>query len=486
MKAMISAGLELQKAGDPMGAAQKFWSVCIAEDLGCVLYLKVAMQELYPVDLAAAAAQAMCIRGDATACTMAEEMQAKARPTEARKAFVAEFLADVLKAQALDAEIAGLEENQRALEDSLRETDAKARDIAQQKRAAQAKVRELKEARREEERKREIAKFEMELLGAIVAVGEASLEGDISAVMGLAEAACPRQTSPDVLQSIELNASAGSAWTPEIARTDIGSACFQVGKAYAAQGNRPEALAFQTVACELGLSDGCHRGLELVAATASAERDAESAFRLARLTLALPTDAETWIDAPGMASLLGSTAHQAHVHGRAEEGLSFADYALELDPDNPDARFARGQIRLTALGDPQGAVEDFTSFVRARPGKAGGMFLRARAHQAIGEERKAYRDYAAALALIPDHTEARQGRAYLGLRLGHYATVRQDYTYLIDRTDPDRGAPTKAAEVAPALRVYYWNRGQAREALGDLAGARKDKAAAARWEAHGG
>ncbi len=181
---------------------------------------------------------------------------------------------------------------------------------------------------------------------------------------------------------------------------------------------------------------------------------------------------------------------------------AIADYsqALRLDPRNAGTYRNRGIARGRSR-DAQGALADFNQAIRLDPKLSDAYSDRGTEYQKMGEYKKAIDDYTTAIQLDPQSALAYSNRAAARCQVGDYEGAIADCDAAI-RFDPDRAAAYNNrayahlkrgeyelaeiyAQMAIQLRphgYFYNNRGQARGALGDHAGAVADLREALRLE----
>jgi serine/threonine-protein kinase len=158
---------------------------------------------------------------------------------------------------------------------------------------------------------------------------------------------------------------------------------------------------------------------------------------------------------------------KSHLLGRLDDALADYDAAVLLTPSLYAAWYNRGQLHLTR-GDFAAALHDFNEAVRLAPQKPGILFQRGYARERSGDKDGALLDYNEVLALATDHLAARARRGQIRFARGDAPGAEADFTHVI------AGDPTSV----PA----YVNRGNARQVLGDLPGAIKDYTEALRLD----
>ncbi len=84
-----------------------------------------------------------------------------------------------------------------------------------------------------------------------------------------------------------------------------------------------------------------------------------------------------------------------------KEVITDFDKAIQADPKNPDAWYARGFDILSHGSDLDPAVEDFNKAIELNPKFAKAYLMRGRAYAAIGDKDKAKADHDKALELEP-------------------------------------------------------------------------------------
>lgn len=138
---------------------------------------------------------------------------------------------------------------------------------------------------------------------------------------------------------------------------------------------------------------------------------------------------------------------------------------LIADSFNARAYHNRGVARR-AIGDLDGAIDDFTRSIRMAPDMAQVYINRGNAYQLKGEFGLAIADYNRAIAVEPGSASAYNNRGLARRNQGHLQEALADFD--------------KAIDLKPDSAEAYNNRGAARYESGNLTGAMEDFNAAIR------
>lgn len=84
-----------------------------------------------------------------------------------------------------------------------------------------------------------------------------------------------------------------------------------------------------------------------------------------------------------------------------QEAMAAYDKAIQDDPKNPEAYYARGFAVLSHGENMFPAVEDFNRAIELNPKYARAYLMRGRAYEALGDTDKAKADHAKAVELEP-------------------------------------------------------------------------------------
>jgi tetratricopeptide (TPR) repeat protein len=84
------------------------------------------------------------------------------------------------------------------------------------------------------------------------------------------------------------------------------------------------------------------------------------------------------------------------------EALAEYDKAIQDDPTNAEAYYARGFAQLSHGDAMLKAIEDFTKAIELNPAYARAYLMRGRAYEAVGDREKAEADQAKAVELEPN------------------------------------------------------------------------------------
>jgi tetratricopeptide (TPR) repeat protein len=142
-----------------------------------------------------------------------------------------------------------------------------------------------------------------------------------------------------------------------------------------------------------------------------------------------------------------------------EKAKSDYDMSLRLEPDNPGLHLARGVVRYH-LSDLMGAIDDYDMAIKLDKNNSAAYYNRAMLRGYIGDDNRAIEDYSIVLQLEPSNNFALLNRALLFVQTGNYYAAVSDLTRIIDEY--------------PEFPVAYYARAEAKAALGDKAGAKKD------------
>jgi len=84
------------------------------------------------------------------------------------------------------------------------------------------------------------------------------------------------------------------------------------------------------------------------------------------------------------------------------EAIADYDQAIEDDPNNAEAYYARGFAQLSHGDAMAKAISDFTKAIELKPDYARAYMMRGRAYEALGRREEAEADHAKALELNPE------------------------------------------------------------------------------------
>jgi tetratricopeptide (TPR) repeat protein len=135
------------------------------------------------------------------------------------------------------------------------------------------------------------------------------------------------------------------------------------------------------------------------------------------------------------------------------------DWAVQVDPDDGDARLCRGVVR-TKLGDYPGAIADLNHLLRQDPNRAEGYRNRAKARLALG-------DRAGAMADLDRAAAAGDQDPLLHVARGEVLQASGQYVEAI-------AAYGKAIEADPACAIAHLGRASSFVRLEDLKAATED------------
>ncbi|MEA5583202.1 tetratricopeptide repeat protein [Nodularia harveyana UHCC-0300] len=100
-----------------------------------------------------------------------------------------------------------------------------------------------------------------------------------------------------------------------------------------------------------------------------------------------------------------------------ESAIAYCNQALELKPNNFDVYNERGACRY-ALGDKQGAIDDYTQAIKINPYSAKAYYSRGLAHSDLRDKQNAIDDYTQAIKINPNYTDAYYSRGFAHSELG--------------------------------------------------------------------
>ena len=144
---------------------------------------------------------------------------------------------------------------------------------------------------------------------------------------------------------------------------------------------------------------------------------------------------------------------------RAAE-LAAVDAKLRDHPDDPDALFDRGWLRLRMAKNPE-AIADLERGLRLRPDDPDALFLLAEAHSQTGNQPAMRATLEKYLVCSSDDLDARATKGQVALQLGRLQEAADDFTKVLD-VDPGRG-PARLRRAEVELRL-----GKLQEALADV------------------
>ncbi|HCA88594.1 MAG TPA: hypothetical protein DEQ61_25930 [Streptomyces sp.] len=163
---------------------------------------------------------------------------------------------------------------------------------------------------------------------------------------------------------------------------------------------------------------------------------------------------------------LARVSYAWELRGDLDRARKLMRRALNAAGSRGDSTFARYHLALLALndGDPEAALREARTGLRAAPGDPTLLEARARAQAALGHESQAVKDYEAAIARVPQpsyvlalgdlhqsqgHTKRAEARYALyrdQVRLFEAAGVAADAETVLFETD--HGSPRRAVELA--------------------------------------
>jgi len=135
---------------------------------------------------------------------------------------------------------------------------------------------------------------------------------------------------------------------------------------------------------------------------------------------------------------------------------SLADYAalIVLEPDNPQWLKNRGDLREMTPENQQGAVDDYTAYLKKTPGSVDVYSARGRACDRLGKYDLAVLDFDQALKLKPGDDAILYWRGLAKMHLGNPQAALRDYTAALD-ANPNKPVYFKdRAEAYVELKQY--------------------------------
>jgi tetratricopeptide (TPR) repeat protein len=146
-------------------------------------------------------------------------------------------------------------------------------------------------------------------------------------------------------------------------------------------------------------------------------------------------------------------------HSRDAEAIPLLNKAIGIRPNLTEALMARGRA-LLHLHQTEAAINDFSAVIRIDPQNEWAYYSRAECNAARERYDLALADYNRALHLNPKNQFALGGRGVVFLKQKNYAKAIDDLT--------------EATRINPRWDFAYHKRSEAKEAIGDTAGAKAD------------
>ena len=154
-------------------------------------------------------------------------------------------------------------------------------------------------------------------------------------------------------------------------------------------------------------------------------------------------------------------------NGMYKLAIKYYDAALKRNPDLAITYSRRGYTK-DALGDYEGAIEDYTTAIELNP-NVGAYYNRGNAKRHLGDDKGAIADYDTVITLNPEDVSAYYNRGNIKRKIRDYVGAIADYNSVIKLNPED---------------VYaYKNRGTAKQALGQYEEAEADLARAKELDA---
>ena len=108
------------------------------------------------------------------------------------------------------------------------------------------------------------------------------------------------------------------------------------------------------------------------------------------------------------------------------EAIADYDMAIHLDPDDPQAYFNRGLVRMELQGQHEDALADFDKVIDLNPNNADAYNNRGGVKIILERHDEALADYDEAIRLNPEHVLAYYHRGILKKHLGRIDEATQD------------------------------------------------------------
>src|SRR5262249_50183992 len=122
--------------------------------------------------------------------------------------------------------------------------------------------------------------------------------------------------------------------------------------------------------------------------------------------------------------------------GQYENAVTDYSRAIELKPQDPDLRVARGDVYCDHLKQYARAIEDFSRAIDLHPKLTYAWYNRGWAHGEWGRYENAVTDYSRAIELMPDKLKARMARGAVYCdHLKEYDKAIEDFNQVI-KMDP--------------------------------------------------
>jgi tetratricopeptide (TPR) repeat protein len=157
---------------------------------------------------------------------------------------------------------------------------------------------------------------------------------------------------------------------------------------------------------------------------------------------------------------LKTTGLELVKRGDPQAALEEFNQAVELEPDNPEAHYNRGNVHYD-LGNYQAALEDYDRTLELSPNKINAFYNRGLTHYELENYPEAIADFTRAIDANPNDADAYYKRGLVYYELLDYEKAIADYTEAI-RLDPQQA------------NLALLNRGLSRSASGDKQGAIAD------------
>jgi tetratricopeptide (TPR) repeat protein len=177
-----------------------------------------------------------------------------------------------------------------------------------------------------------------------------------------------------------------------------------------------------------------------------------------------------------VAGRLSSRAEADALEGKSLDALRLYDQAQLFNPLSSEILTRRGVLKLDAIRDPRGALDDFTRALALHGDYVGALYERARASDELGDQTAAAADRARAQALVPANVVIALRRAFIRgenaekLRstiLVDYPTYALAWTY-VGKAELDEGNAQEARQdfdealgIDPFSVLALYNRAQA-------------------------
>jgi len=146
--------------------------------------------------------------------------------------------------------------------------------------------------------------------------------------------------------------------------------------------------------------------------------------------------------------------------GRDADAIPLLDKAIGIRANFPEALMERGRVLYLHLHQTKAAINDFSAVIRLDPQHEWAYYSRGECYALLEQYDLAVADYDRALQLNPTNHFALAGRGIVFLKQKDYSKAIADFT--------------EAIRINPHWDLAYHKRSEAKEAIGDAAGAKAD------------